>query len=344
MCINLTWVGPYSFGHFSELRRYPYANEPHVYVRVQTFYSRKIAAVGKATNLSSRMNEHLRDFLGRQCYLSDENRIHNYRPAGGAEGEGLAVFDSIDEWLGIAGAEVKRFCFFAAPCDTEKLGYVEAELIDRLWKAAESSGGRIERDNWKKEGKLESGELNLKYQFATPEAKGVLEFIPEAPVPAPEAKRTDSASSIPSAGSGRLYVFGAGDADVPGVRSAPCHLLLLNPSERGVPRMRFQARRAGRVRLCPRISRTEAARRASDNLATGQAAERRQAPRHSWHRVRARHTIRDWEGAEGSCGQRPASTRRFLKECGVPIGCHLYPAVASIRCRPRSRRWRCTTR
>ena len=196
MCINLTWVGPYSFGHFSELRRYPYANEPHVYVRVQTFYSRKIAAVGKATNLSSRMNEHLRDFLGRQCYLSDENRIHNYRPAGGAEGEGLAVFDSIDEWLGIAAAEVKRFCFFAAPCDTEKLGYVEAELIDRLWKAAESSGGRIERDNWKKESKLESGELILKYQFATPEAKGVLEFIPETPVPAPEAKRTDAASSI----------------------------------------------------------------------------------------------------------------------------------------------------
>ena len=34
MCITLKWVGPYSFGHFSELRGYPYASEPHVYVRV----------------------------------------------------------------------------------------------------------------------------------------------------------------------------------------------------------------------------------------------------------------------------------------------------------------------
>jgi hypothetical protein len=194
MCITLKWVGPYSFGHFSELRQYPYASEPHVYVRVQTFHSKKIAAVGKAANLSSRMNEHLRDLLSRQYYLSDENQTHHYRPVGGAEGAGLAVFDFIDEWLGIAVAEVKRFSFFAAPCDNEKLPYVEAELIDRLWKAAESSGGRIERDNWKKEAKLETGELILKYQFSTPEAKGVLEFIPEAPVPVPEAKRPDSES------------------------------------------------------------------------------------------------------------------------------------------------------
>ncbi len=195
MSITLKWVGPYSFGHFSELRQHPYASEPHVYVRVQTFRSRKIAAVGKAANLRSRMNEHLRDFLSRQYYLSDENETHNYPPAGGAEGEGLAVFDSLDEWLGIAVAEVKRFSFFAAPCDIEKLDYVEAELIDRLWKAAESSGGSIERDNWKKESKLQSGELILKYQFSTPSAKGVLEFIPETPAPEPETKRAEPASS-----------------------------------------------------------------------------------------------------------------------------------------------------
>lgn len=215
MCITLKWVGPYSFGHFNELRQYPYASEPHVYVRVQTFRSRKIAAVGKAANLSSRMNEHLRDFLSRQYYLSDENQTHNYRPAGGAEGEGLAVFDSIDQWLGIAVAEVKRFSFFAAPCDHEKLGYVEAELIDRLWKAAESSGGRIERDNWKKESKLPSGELILKYQFSTPDAKGVLEFIPETPVPVPEAKPADVASSPVPLGPD-VYTYSA-----PGVPMCP---------------------------------------------------------------------------------------------------------------------------
>jgi len=177
-------------------------------VRVQTFHSRKIAAVGKAANLSSRMNEHLRDFLSRQCYLSDLSQTHNYRPAGGAEGEGLAVFDSLDEWLGIAVAEVKRFSFFAAPCDDEKLGYVEAELIDRLWKTAESSGGRIERENWKKESKLQSGELILKYQFSTPGAKGVLEFIPETPVPVPEAQRAEPASSVAPLGPD-VYTYSA---------------------------------------------------------------------------------------------------------------------------------------
>jgi hypothetical protein len=142
------------------------------------------------------MNEHLRDFLSRQYYLSDEYRTHHYRPVGGAEGEGLAVFDSIDEWLGIAVAEVKRSSFFAAPCDQEKLDYVEAELIDRLWRAAESSGGRLQRDNWKRESKLPSGELILKYQFSTPEAQGVLEFIPETPVPEPEAKGIEAATSV----------------------------------------------------------------------------------------------------------------------------------------------------
>jgi hypothetical protein len=208
MCITLKWVGPYSFGHFSELRQYPYASEPHVYVRVQTFYLRKIAAVGKAANLRSRMNEHLRDFLSRQYYLSDENQTHKYKPASGAEGEGLAVFDSLDEWLGIAVAEVKRFSFFAAPCDLEKLDYVEAELIDRLWTAAESSGGRIERDNWKRESKLPSGELILKYQFSTPAAKGVLEFIPETPAPVPEAMRAEPASPTIPLGPG-VYTYSA---------------------------------------------------------------------------------------------------------------------------------------
>jgi hypothetical protein len=208
MGITLKWVGPYSFGHFRELRQYPYASEPHVYVRVQTFRSRKIAAVGKAANLLSRMNEHLRDFLSRQYYLSDENQTHNYRPAGGAEGEGLAIFDSLDEWLGVAVAEVKRFSFFAAPCDSEKLGYVEAELIDRLWNAAESSRGRLERDNWKKESKLESGELILEYQFATPAARGVLEFVPEVPAPVSEAERPEAESPAVSLGPG-VYTYSA---------------------------------------------------------------------------------------------------------------------------------------
>src|ERR1035441_1430581 len=122
MDITLKWVGPYIFGHFGELRQYPYAREPHVYVRVQAFHSRKIAAVGKAANLSSRINEHFRDFLSRQYYLNDERQTQSDGPAGGAEGEGLAVFDSIDEWLGTAVGEVKGFSFFAAPCDHEKLG------------------------------------------------------------------------------------------------------------------------------------------------------------------------------------------------------------------------------
>ena len=195
MDITLKWVGPYSFGHFGELRQYPYAGEPHVYIRVQTYHARKIAAVGKAANLSSRMNEYLRDFLSRQYYLSDENQTQNNAPAGGDEGEGLAVFDSIDEWLGTAVAEVKGFSFFAAPCDHEKLGHVEAELIDRLWNAAESSRGRIVRDNWKKESILQSGELILKYQFSTPEAMGVLEFIPEVRHRVAEAMRSDPAGS-----------------------------------------------------------------------------------------------------------------------------------------------------
>ena len=138
MDITLKWVGPYGFGHFGELRQYTDASEPRVYVRVQTFHSRKIAAVGKAANLSSRMNEYLRDFLSRQYYLSDENQTQNDGPAGGDEGAGLAVFDSIDEWLGTAVSEVKGFSFFAASCDHEKLDYVEAELIDRLWNAADA--------------------------------------------------------------------------------------------------------------------------------------------------------------------------------------------------------------
>jgi len=208
MCVMLKWVGPYSFGNFRELREYPYASDPHVYVRVQTFRSKKIAAVGKAANLSGRINEHLRDFLSRQSYLSDENRTHSYRPAGGAEGEGLAVFDSLDEWLNIAVAEVKRFSFYAAPCDLEKLDYVEAELIDRLWQAAESSGGRFVRDNWKKESKLPSGELILKYQYSTPEAQGVLEFIPETPASVPEAKRIEPAPSAAALGPD-VYTYSA---------------------------------------------------------------------------------------------------------------------------------------
>jgi hypothetical protein len=208
MDITLQWVGPYSFGHFGELRQYPYAGDPHVYVRVQTFHSRKIAGVGKAANLSSRMNEYLRDFLSRQYYLSDEMQTQNDRPAGGPEGEGLAVFDSIDEWLGTAVAEVRGFSFFAAPCEHENLDYVEAELMDRLWNAAESSKGRIVRDNWKKESKLHPGELILKYQFSTPDAKGVSEFIPETPVPVPEAKRTDPASSTSRTGPD-VYTYSA---------------------------------------------------------------------------------------------------------------------------------------
>jgi hypothetical protein len=208
MDITLKWVGPYSFGHFGELRQYPYAGAPHVYMRVQTFHSRKIAAVGKAANLAVRMNEYLRDFLSRQYYLGDEKQTQNGGPAGGAEGEGLAVFDAIDEWIGTAMAEVKGFSFFAAPCDDEKLGDVEAELIDRLWNAAETSKGRIIRDSWKKENNRQSGELILKYQFSTPEAKGVLEFIPETPFPMPEAKRTDPAGSTVTLGPD-VYTYSA---------------------------------------------------------------------------------------------------------------------------------------
>jgi len=208
MDITLKWVGPYTFGHFGELRQYPYASEPHVYVRIQTFHSRKIAAVGKAANLSSRMNKHLRDFLCRQYYLGDEDQTQNHGPAGDAEGEGLANFDSIDQWLDTAVAEVKGFSFFAAPCDQENLAHVEAELVDRLWQAAERSKGRIVRDNWKKESKPESGELFLKYQFSTPDAKGVLEFIPETPLSLPEAERTDPASSIAPLGPD-VYTYSA---------------------------------------------------------------------------------------------------------------------------------------
>jgi B-box zinc finger len=211
MDVTLKWVGPYSFGHFSELRQYPHSTEPHVYVRVQALHSRKIAAVGKAANLTSRMNQHLRDFLSRQYYLSDENQTQNDRPAGDAEAAGLAIFDSIDEWLGTAVAEVKGFSFFAAPCDHEKLDYVEAELIDRFWKAAESSRGRIVRDNWKKESKLQLGELILKYQFSTPDAMGVLEFVPEMPVPGPEAQRVDTVPPGPD-----VYTYSA-----PGMSMCP---------------------------------------------------------------------------------------------------------------------------
>lgn len=207
MSITLNWVGPYRFGRFGELRQYPYADQPHVYVRVQTFRSRKIAAVGKATSLSCRMNEHIRDFLSRQYSLSDENRTHHYKPVGGAAGEGLGVFDFIDEWLDLAVAEVKRFSFFAAPCDEDKLGYVEAELIDRLWNAAENSGGRIERDHWKRETKLPSGELTLKYQFANPEARGVVDFIPDTPVTGSE-KSVEIASATPSLEPG-VYTYSA---------------------------------------------------------------------------------------------------------------------------------------
>ena len=88
-------------------------------------------------------------------------------------------------------AEVKGFSFFAAPCDHEILDDVEAELIDRLWRVAENSRGRIVRDNWKKESKLQTGEFILKYQFSTPDAKGVLEFVLEMPAPVSEAQRTD---------------------------------------------------------------------------------------------------------------------------------------------------------
>jgi hypothetical protein len=208
MDITLKWVGPYTFGHFGELRQYPFARDPHVYVRVQAFHSRKIAAVGKAANLSGRMNEHFRDFLSRQYYLSAEDQTQNVSPAGDPEGEGLAIFDSIDEWLGTAVAEVKGFSFFAAPCDQEMLATVEAELMDRLWKAAEGSRGRIVRDNWKKESKMKPGELILKYQYSSPDTKGVLEFVPETPPPMAEAERTDTASYIIPLGTD-VYTYSA---------------------------------------------------------------------------------------------------------------------------------------
>src|ERR1035438_3931974 len=102
MDITLKWVGPYRYGHFGELKQYPYASEPHVYVRVQTFHSIKIAAVGQAANLSSWMNDYLRDLLSRRYSLSDENQTQNDGPAGDAEVMGLAIFDSIDDWLGSA--------------------------------------------------------------------------------------------------------------------------------------------------------------------------------------------------------------------------------------------------
>ena len=145
MDITLTWVGPYRHGHFGELKKYPYAREPHVYVSFQTFHSIEVAAVGQAGNLSSRINEYLRDLLSRRYSLGDENQTENGRPPGDAEADGLGIFDSIDEWLGVAVAEVKGFSFFAAPCDQNKLDDVEAELINRLGKRAESSGGHIVR-------------------------------------------------------------------------------------------------------------------------------------------------------------------------------------------------------
>jgi hypothetical protein len=154
------------------------------------------------------MNEYLRDFLSRQYYLGDEKQTQSGGPAGGAEGKGLAVFDSIDEWIGAAVAEVKGFSFFAAACDDEKLGDVEAELINRLWNAAESSRGRVVRDSWTKENNRQSGELILKYQFSTPDAKGVLEFIPETPAPIPEAKQPDPAGSTVTLGPD-VYTYSA---------------------------------------------------------------------------------------------------------------------------------------
>ena len=172
-------------------------------------------------------------------------------------------------------------------------------------------GGRIVRDNWKKEGKRQPGELILKYQFATPEAKGVLEFIPEAPVPAPEAKPTHAASSVVPPGPG-VYTYSA-----PGMPMCPeCDqrpAIFYCSTHQSAVCLECVSRHdePGRVRLCPRISRTEAARRASDNLAIGQAAERRQAPRHSWHRIGACPTIRDWQGQKVGAVQRPASNSSF---------------------------------
>jgi hypothetical protein len=154
------------------------------------------------------MNEYFRDLLSRRYSLSDENQTQHDRPAGDAGAKGLAIFDSIDDWLGGAVAEVKGFTFFAAPCDHEKLGDVEAELTDRLWKTAESSGGRIVRENWKKKSHLQSGELILKYQFSTPDAKAIVQFISDVPVPMPENRRTDPASSIVPPGP-EVYTYSA---------------------------------------------------------------------------------------------------------------------------------------
>jgi hypothetical protein len=208
MDITLNWVGPYSFGHFSELSQYPFAGEPHVYVGVQALHSRKIAAVGKAANLSSRMNEYLKDLLCRQYDLSHEDPKPNSGRAIDAKADGLAVFDSLDEWLGAAVAEVKGFSFFAAPCDLESLDSVEAELIDRLRWAAENSRGRIVSDSWKKESNLPSGELTLKYQYSNPAAQAVLEFIADTPAPARETGRHDSARSTSPLGP-EVYTYSA---------------------------------------------------------------------------------------------------------------------------------------
>ena len=64
------------------------------------------------------------------------------------------------------------------------------------------------RENWQKKSNLQSGELILKFQFSTPAAQGVLQFISETPVHLPAARRTDPASSIAPTGS-EVYTYSA---------------------------------------------------------------------------------------------------------------------------------------
>lgn len=150
--IALNWFGPFRKGTFHTI---PSQRRSCLYVwmlnleRAKVLYGGKSGGV-RGRDLSSRVNEHLRDFCAGQYWRYLEEEIDNT-----SKPKGAATFDDVNRWIARAVHHIENIEFYYADCAPEILAVAEKHLISNLLKLAEFSQGKILCDNEKRAGSTE---------------------------------------------------------------------------------------------------------------------------------------------------------------------------------------------
>lgn len=132
--VELHWDGPIKcgnlqFGDSGASLSGANLDGPHVYICTMNYpkANKFYAYIGKASSFERRILEHLRDTISFRYWLRDENAHETFTGADWA-----TAFNDLEKWLPMALAEVRRYEFYAAPCEHSLLDSTERYLIKKL--------------------------------------------------------------------------------------------------------------------------------------------------------------------------------------------------------------------